>query len=216
MTSGNLSGDPPTKVAAWVQQSQQRQQRHSGSSTVTAPVKAAAKAAAPAKVAMPAKVAAPANQQRHSGSNGKVGSGSSSGSLSWKCWHFGCLQKHNFEDMSLCCPDVSAQHGQYIANIATFDVFFHVICCVVSLIADMSVMQQPASAWEAWQERWQCDERGVDSGNATKNNETMALGGGGGNEQRWWWQQMQGDGKYNNQPNAMTMTMTLVMMMGQR
>jgi hypothetical protein len=52
--------------------------------------------------------------------------------LSWKCQHFGCLQKVNFEDMSLCCPNVSAQHGQHGANIATVDVFFTsyvVLCC---------------------------------------------------------------------------------------
>ncbi len=53
------------------------------------------------------------------------------------------------------------------------------------LISDMSAMQQPASAGEALQERRQCDERGrVGSGDATKNDKTMALGGGGGNGQR--------------------------------
>jgi hypothetical protein len=31
--------------------------------------------------------------------------------LSWKCRHFGCLQKVNFEDMSSCRPDMSARHG---------------------------------------------------------------------------------------------------------
>jgi hypothetical protein len=62
--------------------------------------------------------------------------------------------------------------------------FFLVLCCVVSLIADMLAIQQPASAGEAQRERQQCNEKGVGSGNATKNNETMALGGGRGNGQR--------------------------------
>jgi hypothetical protein len=62
--------------------------------------------------------------------------------------------------------------------------FFHVICHVVLLIADMSAIQQPASMGEARQERQQCDERGVGSGDATKNNEITASGGGGGNGQR--------------------------------
>ena len=62
--------------------------------------------------------------------------------------------------------------------------FLHVICCVMSLIADMLAMQQPASTGEAQQERRQCNERGVGSGDATQNNEIMALGGGGGNGQR--------------------------------
>jgi hypothetical protein len=52
-------------------------------------------------------------------------------------------------NMSSCRHDMSARHGQHVANIATFDVFFHVICHVVSLIADMLAMQQPASAGEA-------------------------------------------------------------------
>jgi hypothetical protein len=63
-------------------------------------------------------------------------------------------------------------------------VFFHVICHVVSLIADMLAIQQPASAGEARRERWQCDERGFGSGNVTKNNKITALGGGGGDGQR--------------------------------
>jgi hypothetical protein len=63
-------------------------------------------------------------------------------------------------------------------------VFFHVICCVVSLIAYMSAIQQPASAGEGRQEKWQCNERGVGSGNATKKDKTMALGGGEGDGQR--------------------------------
>ena len=92
--------------------------------------------------------------------------------------------KVNFEDIFLCHPDVSARHGQHVANIATFDVFFHVICHVVLLIANMSAIQQPASAGEARRERRQCNERGVGSGDATKNNEITALGGGGGNGQR--------------------------------
>jgi hypothetical protein len=50
----------------------------------------------------------------------------------------------------------------------------------VSLIADMSAIQQPASAKEARQERRQCDERGFGSGNATKNDKITALGGGEG------------------------------------
>jgi hypothetical protein len=104
--------------------------------------------------------------------------------LSWKCQHFGCLQKVNFEDMSLCHPDKSARHGRHFANIATFDWFFHVIYYVVLLIADMSAMQQPASAGEVRQERQQCNERrGVGSGNATKKDKTTTLGGGGGNGQ---------------------------------
>jgi hypothetical protein len=41
------------------------------------------------------------------------------------------------------------------------------------LIANMSAMQQPASAGEGQQERQQCDERGINSSDATKNNETM-------------------------------------------
>jgi hypothetical protein len=60
-------------------------------------------------------------------------------------------------DMSLCHHDISAQHGQHVANIATFDGFFYVICHVVSLIADITEIQQPASAGEARQERQQCD-----------------------------------------------------------
>ena len=63
-------------------------------------------------------------------------------------------------------------------------VFFHVICHVVLLIADMSAIQQPASAGEAQRERRQCDERGVGSGDAKKNDEVTALGGGGGDGQR--------------------------------
>jgi hypothetical protein len=63
-------------------------------------------------------------------------------------------------------------------------VFFHVIRHFVSLIADMSAIQQPASAGEARQERRQCNERGVGSGDETKNDEIMALGGGRGNGQR--------------------------------
>ncbi len=118
--------------------------------------------------------------------------------LSWKCRHFGCLQKVNFEDMSACCPNVSACHGQHVADIATFDVFFHIICHVVLLIADMSAMQQQASAREVWQERRQCNESSVRSSNATKNDKTTALSGGRGNGQRWRWQQMRGNGKYNN------------------
>jgi hypothetical protein len=55
---------------------------------------------------------------------------------------------------------------------------------VVLLIANMLAIQQPASAGEAWRERRQCDERGVGSGNATKNNKITALGGGGGDGQR--------------------------------
>jgi hypothetical protein len=62
--------------------------------------------------------------------------------------------------------------------------FFHVICHVVSLIANMSAIQQPASAGAARREMRQCDERGVGSGDATKNDEITALGGGGGNGQR--------------------------------
>ncbi len=86
--------------------------------------------------------------------------------------------------MSLCCHDISAQHGRHVANIATFDGFFHVICHVVSLIADMLAIQQPASVLEAQQERQQCNEGGFGSGNATKNNEITALGGGGGDGQK--------------------------------
>jgi hypothetical protein len=57
--------------------------------------------------------------------------GSKAHSLSWKCQHFWCLQKVNFED--LCCPDVSAWHGQHVADIATFGVFFtsYVVLCDV-------------------------------------------------------------------------------------
>jgi hypothetical protein len=61
--------------------------------------------------------------------------------------------------------------------------FFHVICCVMSLIANMLAMQQPASAGEVQQKRRQGNERGVGSSNATKNNKSMALGGGRGNGQ---------------------------------
>jgi hypothetical protein len=87
-------------------------------------------------------------------------------------------------DMSSCHHDISAQHGRHVAHIAIFDGFFHVICHVVLLIADMSAIQQPASAVEAQQERQQCDERGFISGNATKNDEITVLGGGGGDGQR--------------------------------
>ena len=87
-------------------------------------------------------------------------------------------------DMSLCHHDISAQHGQHVADIATFDVFFHVICHVMLLIANMSAIQQPASAGEARRERRQCDEIGVGSGDATKKDEITALGGGGGDGQR--------------------------------
>ncbi len=86
--------------------------------------------------------------------------------------------------MSSCHHDISARYGQHVADIATFDVFFHVIYHVVSLIADMSAIQQPASAGEARRERRQCDERGVSSGDITKNDEITALGGGGGDGQR--------------------------------
>ncbi len=54
-------------------------------------------------------------------------------------------------------------------------------CRVVLLIDNMSAMQQPASAGEEGQERRHCNERGVGSGDATKNDETMALGDGRGN-----------------------------------
>jgi hypothetical protein len=64
-----------------------------------------------------------------------------------------------------------------LPTLQIFMVFFHVICHVVSLIADMSAIQQPA-AGEARQERQQCDERGVGSGDATKNDKITALGGG--------------------------------------
>ncbi len=57
--------------------------------------------------------------------------------------------KVDFEDISLCHPDVSAQHGQHVADIATFDGSFHVICRFVLLIANILAMQQPASAGEA-------------------------------------------------------------------
>ncbi len=65
-----------------MQQSQQKQQRHSISSAATMPVKVAPKAVAPAKAAVLANLAAPAKQQRCSISNSKVGSGSNSGSAS--------------------------------------------------------------------------------------------------------------------------------------
>ncbi len=52
------------------------------------------------------------------------------------------------------------------------------------LIANKLAMQQPASVEEVQQERRQCNERGVGSGNATKNDKTIALGVGGGNGQR--------------------------------
>jgi hypothetical protein len=93
-------------------------------------------------------------------------------------------RRHVEIDMSSCHHDISAQHGQHVANIATFDVFFHVISHVVSLIANMLAIQQPASAGEARRERRQCDERGVGSSDATKNDEITALGGGGGDGQR--------------------------------
>jgi hypothetical protein len=111
-------------------------------------------------------------------------------------------------DMSSCRHVISARHGRHVANITT--------CHVVSLIADMLAIQQPASAGEAQQERRQCDERGFGSGDATKNNKIMALGGGRGDGQRWRWRQMQVDSKYNNQPNALMATTTTAMMMGQR
>jgi hypothetical protein len=79
----------------------------------------------------------------------------------------------------------------------------------------MLAIQQPASAGEARRERQQCDERGVGSGDATKNDKITALGGGRGDGQRWRRQQMQLDGKCNNQPNVMTMTTTTAMMTGQ-
>jgi hypothetical protein len=62
--------------------------------------------------------------------------------------------------------------------------FFHIICGVMSLIANMLAMQQLASAGEAQQERRQCNERGIGSGDSTKNDKTTALGGGRGNGQR--------------------------------
>jgi hypothetical protein len=95
-------------------------------------------------------------------------------------------------------------------------IFFHFICHVVSLIPDMLAIYQPASAGEARRERRQCDERGVSSGDATKNNEIMALGGGGGGWQRWRRQQMQVNSKCSNQPNAMTMTKMTAMMTGRQ
>ena len=65
-----------------MQQSQQRQQRHSTSGAATMPVKAAAKAVAPAKAEVLANLAAPAKRQQRSISNSKVGSVSNSGSAS--------------------------------------------------------------------------------------------------------------------------------------
>ncbi len=75
-------------------------------------------------------------------------------------------------------------HACTIPLLQLLMVFFHVICHVVLLIADMSAIQQPASTGEARRGRRQCNERGVGSGNATKNDEITALGGGGGNGQR--------------------------------
>jgi hypothetical protein len=83
--------------------------------------------------------------------------------------------------ITTCQPDTA----DMLPDIATFDGFlFHIICHVLSLIADMSAIQQPASVGEARRGRRQCNERGVGSGEATKNNEIMALVGGGGNWQR--------------------------------
>ncbi len=65
-----------------MQQSQQRQQRHSTGSAATMPVKVAAKAVAPVKAAVLANLAAPKKRQRRSVSNSKVGSSSNSSSAS--------------------------------------------------------------------------------------------------------------------------------------
>jgi hypothetical protein len=48
-----------------------------------------------------------------------------------------CLQNLILKTSLLCCPNLSAQYGQHVAAIATLKYFFHVICRVVSLIADM-------------------------------------------------------------------------------
>jgi hypothetical protein len=84
--------------------------------------------------------------------------------------------KVNFEDISLCCvltcqPDMANM-------LPTLQ-----LCCVVSLIANMSAMQQLASVGEARGERRQCDERGVGSRDATKSDKTTASGCGSSNGQ---------------------------------
>ncbi len=116
--------------------------------------------------------------------------------------------KVNFEDISLCCvltcqPDMANM-------LPTLQ-----LCCVVSLIANMSAMQQLASVGEARGERRQCDERGVGSRDATKSDKTTASGCGSSNGQLWRRRQIRGDSKYNNQTNTMTTTMTTAMMTGQ-
>jgi hypothetical protein len=90
----------------------------------------------------------------------------------------------------------------------------HMLCCVVDCQHVNNATT--ASTGEARQERWQCDERGVGSGNATKNDKKMALSGGKGVGQRGQRQQMRGDGKNNNQPNMITTTTTTAMMTGQQ
>jgi hypothetical protein len=99
----------------------------------------------------------------------------------------GTTNKDNDTSKSTClCVIMTYQPNManMLPTLQLLMIFFHVICHVVSLIANMLAIQQPASAGEARRERWQCNERGVGSGDATKNNEIMALGGGGCDGQR--------------------------------
>jgi hypothetical protein len=79
----------------------------------------------------------------------------------------------------MCQPNTA----DMLLTLQLFVVIFHVMCCVMLLIANMSTIQQPASTGEVRQERRQCNESCGGSSNATKNNVTMALGGGGGDGQ---------------------------------
>ncbi len=66
--------------------------------------------------------------------------------LSWKCWHFWFLQKLILKTSLLCHPNVSAKHGQHVANIVTLSAFFsrhmscrvfdcrHVVRCVSNIV----------------------------------------------------------------------------------
>ena len=97
------------------------------------------------------------------------------------------MNKDNDASKSTCLHVITTYQPNMANMLPTLQllmVFFHVICHVVSLIADMSTIQQPASMGEARQERRQCNERGVGSGDVTKNDKITALGGGGGDRQR--------------------------------
>jgi hypothetical protein len=121
ITSGNSSGDPPAKVAAGVQQSQQRQQWHNGSGAVTTPVKAAAKAAAPAKGSVPANLAVPAKRPSRDPSSNPSGSGSSTlGSMAAGRQQLRVGQRHDVNQSryyGYCTFDLNCTPGPWKSGI---------------------------------------------------------------------------------------------------